>query len=161
MDTSAIEAAIPRLRRYALALTRDRGRADDLVQDTLERALRKFVLWRRRDARGAWLFTVMHNVFINQVRAAHLDEVPLDAIDPAGHRETPDTAHDLEGALGRLPATQREVLLLVALEGFGYEEAARILEVPVGTVMSRLSRAREQLRRLLDGEPVTRLRVVK
>jgi len=158
---------IPRLRRYARALTGERAAADDLVQDTLERAWRKLALWRPGSDLRAWLFTIMHNVFVNQVRARRL--VPL-ALDDAALAETigggdPGPATDLmdlDRALARLPDEQRAVLLLVGLEQFSYQEAADVLAVPIGTVMSRLHRGRERLRELLDAvAPVQPLRVVK
>lgn len=148
---------IPRLRRYARALTGDASAADDLVQDALERALRKQDLWREGSDLRAWLFTVMHNVFINQVRSAAASRtVALDASlaelpqPQAGDRLE---IRDLDAALQRLPDEQRTVLLLVGLEQMSYEDAARVLDVPIGTVMSRLSRGRERLRRLLQGLP--------
>ncbi len=159
---------LPRLRRYARALTRDASQADDLVQDTLERALIKLDLWQPGSDLRAWLFTLMHNLFVNQVRAGRLQETELDAardVPVAGGQMDALALRDLHTALGRLPADQREVILLVGLEQFGYAEAARILDVPVGTVMSRLSRGRERLRQLLAGEEndaaVVKLKVVK
>jgi RNA polymerase sigma-70 factor, ECF subfamily len=157
---------VPRLRRYARALTGDRARADDLVQDTLERALNKLHLWRPGSDLRAWLFTVMHNVHVNQRRSEASDYVMLDAEAveiPVRPTQTDALElRDLSRMLGRLPEGQREVLLLVALEGMAYEEVARTLAIPVGTVMSRLSRARERLREMLGGDaPVTTLRVVK
>ena len=144
---------IPRLRRYARALVGDRYRADDLVQDTLERACRKFHLWRQGSDLRAWLFTVMHNVFVNQVRARRLElEEFEDAAALPTQMERIDLL-DIERALARLPVEQREVILLVGIEQMGYGEVAKALDVPIGTVMSRLSRARERLRALLSGEP--------
>lgn len=159
------EEHIPRLRRYATALLRDRGRADDLVQDTLERALRKFSLFRRGSDLRAWLFAVMHNVYVNQIRAAAVraraagDEVG----DVPAYAAVEDTAavRDLSNALERLPPEQRDVILLVGLEQFSYEETAKVLGVPVGTVMSRLSRGRERLRALMSGEASAYLRIIK
>ena len=160
-----IQAVIPRLRRYARALTGERIAADDLVQDTLERAWRKLHLFRAGTDLRAWLFTVMHNVYVNQVRAAKLrysddasiEELPLREPDADGL-----VVRDLDRALLALPPDQREVVLLVALEDMSYEEAARTLEIPIGTVMSRLSRAREKLRGLMQGLPSGgHLRVVK
>jgi RNA polymerase sigma-70 factor (ECF subfamily) len=157
---------IPRLRRYARALTGERSAADDLVQDTLERALSRFHLWRQGSDLRAWLFTIMHNIYVNQVRSRirHPQE-PLDesAADEMHSRE-PDWGElrDLEEALARLPAEQRSVLLLVGLEQFTYDEAARVLDIPLGTVMSRLSRGRERLRVILSGDArTTTLKVVK
>lgn len=161
-------AHLPRLRRYARALTGDRFLADDLVQDTLERALAKFALWRNSGRLEAWLLTVMHNVFTNQIRAravrpptSELDELALEPAVRAAQNDRLEVV-DLATALDRLPPEQREVLLLVTLEELSYEETARILDIPLGTVMSRLSRARDRLRRLLDGDmPGTALKVVK
>ncbi|HVC10935.1 MAG TPA: RNA polymerase sigma factor [Burkholderiales bacterium] len=164
-DAQRLLELIPRLRRYARALVGDRAAADDLVQDTLERAWSKLHLYRPGSDLRAWLFTVMHNVHVNQVRAVR-------ATDPIGE-EMPELAQraaqhdalmvrDLERALARLPAEQREVLLLVALEDLSYEETARTLGIPIGTVMSRLSRAREKLRIMLLGLPAgAKLHVVK
>lgn len=162
-----IEELIPRLRRYARALTGDRARADDLVQDTLERALSRFHLWRAGSDLRAWLFTIMHNLYINQLRRSALerDFAPLEseALAVAARATQEDTlaVRDLDAALKRLPAEQREVLLLVGLEQMTYEQAARVLEVPLGTVMSRLSRGRERLRALLEGSAAPALKVVK
>ena len=158
---------IPRLRRYARALTGDRGRADDLVQDTLERALVKFHLWQPGSDLRAWLFTLMHNVFINQVRANTAGAfIALDdeTVQPATRATQSDRleVRDLQVALLRVPEEQREVLLLVGLEQMTYEEAAGVLGIPIGTVMSRLSRARERLRALLAGGGThSALKVVK
>jgi RNA polymerase sigma-70 factor (ECF subfamily) len=155
---------IPRLRRYARALTRDTSRADDLVQDTLERALVKLDLWQPGSNLRAWLFTLMHNLFVNQLRNRQSDESPMDdALDipVSGGQMEALAARDIHGALAKLPDAQREVLLLVGLEQFSYEEASQMLGVPVGTIMSRLSRARERMRHLLAGEPAVQLKVVK
>ncbi len=155
---------LPRLRRYARALTGDVARADDLVQDTLERALVKLDLWQPGSDLRAWLFTLMHNLFVNQIRVRRPQETAIDdAPDQpvSGGQLEALVARDIDAALGRLPEAQREVLLLVGLEQFGYTEAAQVLGVPVGTVMSRLARAREHMRQLLSGEPDVKLRVVK
>ena len=166
-DAENIVELIPRLRRYARALAGDRTAADDLVQDTLERAWSKLHLYRRGTDLRAWLFTVMHNVYVNQRRAARYT-MPLD-------EEMPELAQavreidtlvlrDLDAAIRRLPPDQREILLLVALEDMSYSEAAAALEIPIGTVMSRLARAREKLRAMLSGLPPgggTQLKVVK
>lgn len=155
---------LPRLRRYARALTGDRSRADDLVQDTLERALAKLDLWQPGSDLRAWLFTLMHNLFVNQIRSRRLAETPLeDALDEPvnGGQLEALAARDIHDALARLPSEQREVLLLVGLEQFGYAEAALVLGVPTGTVMSRLSRARERMRQMLADQPAIRLKVVK
>lgn len=157
---------IPRLRRYARALTGDVVRADDLVQDTLERALGKWSLWRPGNLR-AWLFSIMHNLYVNQVRSPLLIDYPGDeALPDLTTRATQSDAlelRDFARSLLRVPEEQREVMLLVVLEDMSYEDTAKVLGVPVGTVMSRLSRGRERLRALLSGsEPAdTRLKVVK
>jgi RNA polymerase sigma-70 factor (ECF subfamily) len=162
-----IEEQIPRLRRYARALTGDAARADDLVQDTLERAWSKFALWRAGSDLRAWLFSIMHNVYVNQVVAAkgRPEWLPLDDDAPdlpvAPPQDKALELRDLISALGQLPAEHREVLLLVGLEELRYEEVAKVLDVPVGTVMSRLSRGRERLRRLVAGEAAAVLRRVK
>jgi RNA polymerase sigma-70 factor (ECF subfamily) len=164
-DGERIVELIPRLRRYARALVGDRARSDDLVQDTLERAWNKFHLWRPGSDLRAWLFTVMHNVHVNQIRASR-DHAMLDDEGPemaiAGTQGASLEIRDLERSLALLPAEQREVLLLIALEDRSYAEVASMLGIPIGTVMSRLSRAREKLRALMHGTPVTaRLQVVK
>jgi RNA polymerase sigma-70 factor (ECF subfamily) len=151
-----ITELIPRLRRYARALTGERSVADDLVQDTLERAWNKLHLWRRGSDLRAWLFTIMHNTYVNQVRARSSAAVlPLDeeAFEMPARATQTDLLEirDLEAALRRLPDDQREVLLLIALERLTYDEAAKTLGIPIGTVMSRLSRARERLRLILSG----------
>jgi len=153
-----IEREIPRLRPYARALTRSADRADDLVQETLLRAVAKAHLWQQGTDIRAWLFTIMHNQYVNMVRRAIREEATIDieqmssslvaTTDPTASRQL----RELERALGRLPGDQREVILLVGLEGLSYEAAAQILGVPVGTVRSRLSRGRDALRRLMDLE---------
>ena len=166
MSRQDIVAEIPRLRRYARALTGEAVRADDLVQDTLERALGKWSLWGAGNLR-AWLFSIMHNLFVNQARSPRLVDYPGDdALPDLPTRATQNDAlelRDFAHSLSRLPEEQREVVLLVALEDLSYGDTAKVLGVPVGTVMSRLSRGRERLRALLDGsEPVEpQLKVVK
>lgn len=164
-ERRAIVELIPRLRRYARALVGDRAAADDLVQDTLERAWIKFHLYRDGTDLRAWLFTVMHNVHVNRVRAARNAD-PLDEEMPEmAQRGTQGDAlvlRDLERSIARLPDEQREVLLLVALEDMSYDEVARTLGIPIGTVMSRLSRAREKLRVTMLELPATaKLKLVK
>lgn len=155
---------LPRLRRYARALTGEMTRADDLVQDTLERALVKIDLWQPGSDLRAWLFTLMHNLFVNQTRVRRPPDSALDdALDIAvsGGQMEALGARDIHAALARLPDQQREVMLLIGLEQFSYDEAAQVIGVPVGTVMSRLSRARERMRQMLAGEAVMQLKVVK
>ena len=164
-DSQLIEE-IPRLRRYARALTHDAVRADDLVQDTLERAWAKRGLWRRGSNLRAWLFTIMHNVFVNQLKSqTRVKEVDIDTTVLAANTASEDhsvTIRDIESGLARLPLEMREVLLLVGLEQFTYAEAAKVLGIPGGTVMSRLSRGRERLRHWIEGRPdEAGLKVVK
>jgi len=150
-----IEREIPRLRRYARALTRAADRADDLVQDTLVRALTKGHLWQPGTDIRAWLFTIMHNEYVNTVRREVHGATTIDieqvtstlmaATDPSCSLQL----RELDRALALLPGEQREVMLLVGLEGMAYESAAQILGVPIGTIRSRLSRGRETLRRLM------------
>jgi RNA polymerase sigma-70 factor (ECF subfamily) len=166
-DAADITSHIPRLRRYARALTGDSSAADDLVQDTLERAWRRLALWRTGSDLRAWLFTIMHNIFVNQSRAdprklaqvAALAGTDLSVTTPQEDRLI---LQDLNKALRNLPHDQREVLLLIGLEQMTYEEAAKVIGIPVGTVMSRLSRGREQLRAMMSGiGAVVQLKVVK
>ena len=136
------------------------------MQDTLERAINKFHLWRPGSDLRAWLFAIMHNVFVNQIRARGArPEEPLDeTFDVPGLAGTVDRleVRDLDAALARLPVEQREVVLLVGLEELSYAEASKALGIPIGTVMSRLFRGRERLRALLTGAPpVPVLKAVK
>jgi RNA polymerase sigma-70 factor, ECF subfamily len=154
-----IEAEIPRLRRYARALTRDVVAADDLVQDCLTRALGKLHLWQRGTDLRAWLFTILHNQYVNHVRRAVREgaAVGLSDNEPLLTRAPQQgqrlELRDLDRAIAKLPEEQRSAILLVGLEGMRYEEVAAILDVPVGTIRSRLSRGREALRRLMGFEP--------
>ena len=151
-----LEAEIPRLRRYARALTRDVARADDLVQSCLTRAVAKQHLWQPGTDLRAWLFTILHNQHVNDVRRSVREGINVAVEEMAPVLTVQSNAiavlqlRDLETAIARLPQEQRQVLLLVGLEGMRYEEVAAILGVPVGTVRSRLSRGRDQLRRLMD-----------
>ena len=150
-----LETQLPRLRRYAKALTRDPSRADDLVQDTLVRALAKQHLYQDGTNLRAWLFTLMHNQHVNNARRSVREDNSLDVDTAAAHlvAVTDPTAsrqlRELDEAIGKLAMEQRQVILLVGLEGMSYEETAAILNVPIGTVRSRLSRGREALRRLM------------
>jgi RNA polymerase sigma-70 factor (ECF subfamily) len=166
VDSRAILAEMPRLRRYARAMLGDRAAADDLVQDTLERAWSRFAQWRPGSDLRAWLFGIMHNLRVDQLRRGGLPTHSLD--DEAGDVPTRATQSDqlevmdLESALRQLPDEQREVLLLVALEEMSYAEIAAALGIPIGTVMSRLSRGRERLRQIMEGRmPTANLRVVR
>ena len=164
-------AAIPRLRRYARVLTGEATKADDLVQDALARAWEKRRLWRAGSDLRAWLFTIMHNVYVNQLALARREagNVPLDAdgeqgpawqIPARGNQIDRIELFEIVAQMNRLPAEQREVLLMAAVEEMPYEEIATVLAIPIGTVMSRLSRAREKLRRMA-AEPPPPLKVVK
>jgi RNA polymerase sigma-70 factor (ECF subfamily) len=157
-----VEPLIPALRRYARALLRERAAADDLVQDTLERAIGR---WHQRRAEGdarTWLFTILHNLAMTRLQqAAHRGR--HDSLDDSieAHTAGPPTQddallhRDLLRGLQALPEAHRAVLLLVSVEDLSYAEAARVLHIPVGTVMSRLSRAREKLWEMMDtGTPV-------
>lgn len=159
---------IPHLRRYAFALLRDWDAADDLVQDCLTRAIDRIHLWRPGSNMRMWLFAIMHNQHVNAARrrANRPDSVALEpshedlqATVPgqAAHLEIQDTA----AALQQLPDEQRQVVLMVALEGMSYAETAEILDVPEGTVMSRLNRGRQRLREILDNQGGQTLRRVK
>ncbi|QBR03420.1 RNA polymerase sigma factor [Paraburkholderia pallida] len=152
---------VPRLRRYARALIHNRELADDLVQDTLERALRHTEQFQAGTDLRAWLFAIMHNVFANQARrpAARTpalsvddDSIPEALFAVQGGQGRSLEIRDLDYALQRLSIEQRQVVLLVGLEELSYAEVAVALDVPLGTVMSRLSRGRERLRALMAGE---------
>ncbi|SAK43864.1 RNA polymerase sigma factor [Caballeronia calidae] len=164
---------LPRLRRYARALLTNRDLADDLVQDTIERALSRTNMFEAGTDLRAWLFTIMHNVFVNQVRKAPARAMHVsidDDDDETSEREfaVPGNpirsleVRDLDYALQRLPAEQREVVLLVGLEEMSYAEVASALDISIGTVMSRLSRGRERLRALMAGtQSSAKLKVVR
>ena len=166
MESRAILTEIPSLRRYARAMLGDRATADDLVQDTLERAWSRLSQWRAGSDMRAWLFGIMHNLRVDQLRRSTLPTHSIDEDDfevPTRPTQTDKLeVRDLESALNQLPDEQREVLLLVALEEMTYAEIAATLNIPIGTVMSRLSRGRERLRVVMnDWQPATRLRVVR
>lgn len=161
-----IEACVPALRRYARALTHNRDLADDLVQDCLERAIRKRALWRPTASPRAWLFRILLNVYRNDLRRQRripasvsfdgLASEPQSAGGQTGRLALAETAR----AIQALPSDQRETLLVVTVEGMSYSEAAEILQIPIGTVMSRLGRARAALRQMSEtGGP--KLRTVK
>ena len=159
-------ACIPRLRRYARALVGERVGADDLVQDTVERGWTRLASWRGGSDMRAWLFSIMHNVHIDQVQRPSVSTESLneETAMPAapGSLATGLEMRDMETALRQLPAEQREILLLVALEEMSYDEVAHMLSIPIGTVMSRLSRAREKLRANMEGRSYAAvLKVVK
>lgn len=152
-----IELVIPALRRYARALVRNHATADDLVQDCLERAVRHWGQ-RRGDDPRPWLFTILHNLAISQSRRARrhgqhvtIDDVPEHEIGQSAVQEHKRLYQDVLEKLARLPDDQRSVLLLVAVEDLSYAEVAKVLGIPLGTVMSRLSRARDRLREEIEG----------
>ncbi|HEX5343674.1 MAG TPA: sigma-70 family RNA polymerase sigma factor [Duganella sp.] len=163
-DGQRLLDCIPRLRRYARALLGTPADADDLVQDTVARGWDKLASWRPDSDMRAWLFGIMHNLHIDRLRrqppaAEALDDsLPAAPSDPAVRL----MVRDLDTALRLLPPEQREVLLLVALEELSYQEVAALLQIPAGTVMSRLSRGRERLRLLMEGQPLpSPLKVIK
>ena len=163
-----IETHVPALRRYARALTRDVDRADDLVQDCLERAIRKQALWQPTGSLKSWLFRILLNLYRNELRTnrRHGEHVAVDTllVEPSIAPAQPGRVAlaEMSRAIDTLNVEQREALLLVVLEGLSYAEAADSLSIPIGTLMSRLGRARAALRAAVGGgtdEP--RLRSVK
>ena len=153
-----LEAEIPALRRYARTLMRDDDRASDLVQDCVERALSRRHLWRRPFSLRGWLFRIMHNIHANDMRATgrRPANFPLDAVAEPGVPPEQFTHVEVTEALEafeRLSEEQREVLLLIAVEGFTYRQAAKALGIPVGTVVSRVVRARERLKDVAVSPP--------
>ena len=162
-----IEACVPALRRYARALTRDADRADDLVQDCIERAIRKRALWKPTGPLRAWLFRILLNLYRNELRLVRRrgEHVPVDLllVEPAVAPAQPGriALAEMSRAIQTLGAEQREALLLVVLEGLSYAEAADALEIPMGTLMSRLGRARAALRVATGNTEEPRLRTVK
>lgn len=159
IDDQQLRDLLPRLRRFALWLTREPASADDLVQACLERALSR---WHGRHAQGdlrAWLFSILYRLFLDSQRRSRLHarwlawfapQVEEPASTPLDDQMIAQATLD---AFARLPAEQRALLLLVSVEGLTYQEAAESLQIPIGTVMSRLSRARQALRRLSEGTP--------
>lgn len=162
-----IEPVIPALRRYARTLVRNRAAADDLVQDCLERAVGRWHQRRDDSNPRPWLFAILHNLAVSQFRRAATRGQHV-AIDEAGENEIGQNAgqeqkliyQDVLGKLAKLPEEQRAVLLLIAVEDLSYAEAANVLGIPVGTVMSRLSRARDRLQQELEGTSEARPRNV-
>jgi RNA polymerase sigma-70 factor (ECF subfamily) len=150
----ALALQIPRLRRYARALTHDVVWADDLVQDTLERALRRRWLFRINSNLTAWLFTMLYRLYLNDVSRRRFTVATADADMPEPVAQDDMALQlDMQRAMARLSAEHRAVIVLVGLEQLSYKEAAEVLDVPLGTVMSRLTRARQQLRALLADTP--------
>ncbi|MBB4091886.1 sigma-70 family RNA polymerase sigma factor [Brucella pecoris] len=161
-----MEECVPALRRYARALTHDADRADDLVQDCLERAIRKRSLWQPSGPLRAWLFRMLINLWRNELRHRRRapDNAPLSSVtmEPQVASASPSRLAFAETAraIQLLSAEQREALLLIAIEGMSYTEAATVLDIPLGTLMSRLGRARATLRKLTE-ETGAQLRAVK
>jgi RNA polymerase sigma factor (sigma-70 family) len=154
-----VEPLIPALRRYARSLMRDRAAADDLVQDCLERTITHWGQRRIKEDARTWVFTILHNLAIDSMRrkARRGEHVAIDEVDEAGLARPPAQEDrlrhcDVMRAVASLPDDQRSVLLLISVEDLSYAEAARVLDIPVGTVMSRLARAREKVLRLMEGD---------
>lgn len=164
---SLLEPQIPGLRRYAWALLRDDEAADDLVQDTLERAIRHWSRRRRDGDLKAWLFAIQRNLFLNGVRhrKARGVQVGVEVLEnssaSADSFDGQAGLRDLLAGLDMLPEEQRSVLLLVGVEDLSYEQVAQVLQIPIGTVMSRLSRARGRLREFMENGRSAVLRRVK
>jgi RNA polymerase sigma-70 factor (ECF subfamily) len=167
LDDEALRELIPRLRRFARSLVSDPAAADDLVQATLERALTHGGQRRKHDALQSWLFAILYRQFVDEHRrAARWRRIAgLVAPDDEAGAPTPDQVFDARSALAklaRLPSEQRALLMLVSVEGLAYGEVAQVLGIPIGTVMSRLSRARQALRRLdAAGLPPPSLRILR
>jgi len=163
---ASLEENIPSLRRYAWSLLRNASDADDLVQDCLVRALDKLGSLRAEGQLRPWLFAIMHNLYVNRWRHTKV-RAEVSAQDAEAEVSMPPAQQassemrDIMRGLDTLPPDQRQVVLLVAVEGFEYAEVAAMLGVPIGTVMSRLSRARDRLRDFVEGRPQPILRRVK
>lgn len=161
-----LEPLIPALRRYAYALVRDHDAADDLVQDTLERALSRWALRRSDGDLRAWLFTIQRNLHVSALRqdrrrGVHVELDESTTPSTAAPQESGGEVQDILAALDQLPEEQKSLLLLVGVEDLSYDDAAKVMGVPIGTVMSRLSRGRQRLRGLLETGRATLLRRVK
>jgi RNA polymerase sigma factor (sigma-70 family) len=164
--STLLEQQIPALRRYALGLSRDHHAADDLVQDCLERAVSRWVLRRQDGDLRAWLFTILRNLYISSRRSQNRRGISVEVEEFIASDSYPDPearlgARDILAALDQLSEEQKSILLLVGVEDFAYDEAARMLNIPIGTVMSRLSRARQRLRTILETGQSPLIRRVK
>jgi len=153
-----VEPMIPGLRRYARALMRDTSDADDLVQDCLERAVSRWHQRREDGSLRGWMYAILHNLAMNRLnqRSRRGEHVPVDSVPERtlvqeATQESAVHGRDIVQAVGRLPENQKAVLLLISVEDLSYAEAADVLDIPIGTVMSRLSRARARLRDDMDG----------
>ena len=155
-----VETTVPALRRYARALTRDAELADDLVQDTLTKALEKQEQLKDDERLGAWLYKILHNCWMEHLRTQR-PEVDIDGMElpcndsPEQQCADDQLAEQVRAAVETLPISQRQVMTLVDLEGCSYEQVATILDIPVGTVMSRLSRARDAMKKRLQNMRTT------
>ncbi len=162
---SEMTQMIPQLRRYARALVNSRDQADDLVQDCLERAISRRHLWDDRRAIRPWLFTILHNIYANAARRFNRmpGMISMQQVEETvtAASEIDLTLQDLEHALDQLSDEHREILILVGLEQMSYKEAGEILDIPMGTVMSRLTRARKKLRALMQDPSQPKIRRVK
>jgi len=151
-----LENCIPALRRYAFTLYYQQEDADDLVQDCLERALKKQSLWQETSSLRAWLFTIQHNLYVNKLRCNDRQPQMTADIETLTHPLDPSKRdiliHNIDFCIQQLPENQKQVLLLITVEGFSYKEVEKIMNIPLGTVMSRLSRARKTLQALINGE---------
>lgn len=155
--TSELNDVLPALRRFALSLTRNQDRADDLVQDSVERALIKAHYFEPGSNLRSWMFTLCRRVFLNQIRkqktqgaSVELDDAPQACVAADPIQDKSMECSDVVAGFHRLPMRDKVVLSLIAIEGLKYEEAARVLDIPVGTVRSRLSRARTRLKEMVD-----------
>ncbi|NQV55154.1 MAG: sigma-70 family RNA polymerase sigma factor [Rhodospirillales bacterium] len=165
---TALKDALPHVMRYARALTRDPDLAEDLLHDCVARALDKLHQFQAGTNMRAWLFTILHNIHLQNLRGAsrrprtdQLDDEISGRIGVDGDQDDKLAIRDFDRALARLPEDQKQVILLIGLEDMSYQETATILDIPVGTVMSRLSRGREKLRNDMDGKLKPALRSVK
>jgi RNA polymerase sigma-70 factor (ECF subfamily) len=156
---------IPHLRRYARGLVNNREKADDLVQDCLERALSRRHLWNESRVMRPWLFTILHNIYANAARKFNRSPDLVSMTQMEESVSTDDgidlSLSDLNNALDLLSQEHREIILLVGLEQMSYKETAEVLDIPLGTVMSRLTRARKKLRELMQGPTLSKIRRVK
>lgn len=163
--TGALLAQVPGLRRYAAALVGNAADADDLVQDCIERALSRQDALREPHSLGRWLRTILHNLHVTKLRRRGASSLPIEDFAEDVALSVPpedrDQIRDLVRALAALSVEHRQVLLLISLEGQSYREVAEILDIPIGTVMSRLARARERLRSLLEGDEDRAVRRIK
>ncbi len=155
--TAELNETLPALRRFALSLTRNEDRADDLVQDSVERALRKADYYEPGTNFRSWMFTLCRRLFLNDIRkqksrgvAVELDDAPQSRVAEAPHQEHVAAFHELEESFQKLPENDKAVITMIAINGMKYEEAAEELGVPVGTIRSRLSRARARLKEMTD-----------